>query len=89
VVAYIRKVVNETAGQLPKGSSVDQTQTMEASFSGLLFGLLGAVVLIDLLIVVNFQSWSDPFVTITALPRRAPASSGSCSPPRPRFRCRR
>ena len=41
---------------------------MESSFSGLLFGLLGAVVLIYLLIVVNFQSWSDPFVIITALP---------------------
>jgi multidrug efflux pump subunit AcrB len=41
---------------------------MESAFSGLLFGLLGAVVLIYLLIVVNFQSWSDPFVIITALP---------------------
>jgi len=43
-------------------------QTMNSAFSGLLFGLLGAVVLIYLLIVVNFQSWSDPFVIITALP---------------------
>jgi multidrug efflux pump subunit AcrB len=41
---------------------------MDAAFSGLLFGLLAAVVLIYLLIVVNFQSWSDPFVIITALP---------------------
>ena len=41
---------------------------MESAFSGLLFGLLGAIVLIYLLIVVNFQSWSDPFVIITALP---------------------
>jgi multidrug efflux pump subunit AcrB len=41
---------------------------METSFSGLLFGLLGAIVLIYLLIVVNFQSWADPFVIITALP---------------------
>ena len=39
-----------------------------AAFSGLLFGLLGAIVLIYLLIVVNFQSWTDPFVIITALP---------------------
>jgi multidrug efflux pump subunit AcrB len=71
VAADIRKVVNETSGELPKGSSVvlvGQVQTMENSFSGLLFGLLGAVVLIYLLIVVNFQSWSDPFVIITALP---------------------
>ena len=41
---------------------------MNNSFSGLIFGLLGAVVLIYLLIVVNFQSWTDPFVIITALP---------------------
>ena len=45
-----------------------QVQTMNSAFSGLLFGLLGAIVLIYLLIVVNFQSWSDPFVIITALP---------------------
>ena len=41
---------------------------MKASFSGLLIGLLGAVVLVYLLIVVNFQSWLDPFIIITALP---------------------
>ncbi len=45
-----------------------QVQTMNSAFSGLLFGLLGAIVLIYLLIVVNFQSWADPFVIITALP---------------------
>jgi multidrug efflux pump subunit AcrB len=44
-----------------------QVKTMESAFSGLLFGLVGAIVLIYLLIVVNFQSWSDPFVIITAL----------------------
>jgi multidrug efflux pump subunit AcrB len=43
-------------------------QTMNSAFSGLLFGLLAAAVLIYLLIVVNFQSWSDPFVIISALP---------------------
>jgi multidrug efflux pump subunit AcrB len=41
---------------------------MNDAFTGLLFGLLGALVLIYLLIVVNFQSWSDPFVIVTALP---------------------
>jgi len=41
---------------------------MNSAFSSLLFGLLGAVVLIYLVIVVNFQSWLDPFVIITALP---------------------
>ena len=54
-----------------KGSSVvlrGQVKTMNSAFTGLLFGLLGAIVLIYLLIVVNFQSWSDPFVIITALP---------------------
>jgi multidrug efflux pump subunit AcrB len=45
-----------------------QTVTMNAAFSGLFLGLFGAILLIYLLIVVNFQSWLDPFVIITALP---------------------
>jgi len=45
-----------------------QVRTMNNAFSGLLFGLMGAIVLVYLLIVVNFQSWTDPFVIITALP---------------------
>src|SRR6202034_250125 len=45
-----------------------QVKTMNSSFSGLIFGLAFAVVLVYLLIVVNFQSWLDPFVIITALP---------------------
>ncbi|MGH8157536.1 MAG: efflux RND transporter permease subunit [Rhodanobacter sp.] len=71
VAADIQKVLDDHAKGLPKGSHVDllgQVQTMNSAFSGLLFGLLGAMVLIYLLIVVNFQSWSDPFVIITALP---------------------
>ena len=71
VAADIRRVIAETAGEVPKGSSVvllGQVRTMEQAFSGLLFGLLGAIVLIYLLIVVNFQSWSDPFVIVSALP---------------------
>jgi len=72
VAADIRAVVAELAPlQSPRIRSVKvqgQVKTMESAFSGLLFGLLGAVVLIYLLIVVNFQSWSDPFVIITALP---------------------
>jgi multidrug efflux pump subunit AcrB len=71
VAADVRAVIADTAKEVPKGSSVvllGQVQTMNSAFSGLLFGLLGAVVLIYLLIVVNFQSWSDPFVIITALP---------------------
>jgi multidrug efflux pump subunit AcrB len=71
VSADVRAAISDTAKDVPKGSSVvllGQVQTMNSSFSGLLFGLLAAVVLIYFLIVVNFQSWSDPFVIITALP---------------------
>src|SRR6266404_6238416 len=71
VAIDVQKVVDDLAGELPKGSTVallGQVQTMHRAFAGLLFGLLGAIVLIYLLIVVNFQSWSDPFVIITALP---------------------
>src|SRR6202043_2104851 len=56
---------------LPRGSHIEvrgQVQTMRASFRGLAYGLVGAIVLIYLLIVVNFQSWLDPFIIITALP---------------------
>jgi CzcA family heavy metal efflux pump len=71
VAGDIRRVIAATAGDVPKGSSVvllGQVRTMERAFTGLLFGLLAAIVLIYFLIVVNFQSWSDPFVIITALP---------------------
>jgi CzcA family heavy metal efflux pump len=56
---------------LPRGTTIvvrGQIETMQSSFFGLGFGLLGAIVLIYLLIVVNFQSWLDPFIIITALP---------------------
>ena len=71
VAADVRKILSETAAEVPKGSKVvlmGQVSTMEKSFSGLRFGLLGAIVLIYLLIAVNFQSWSDPLVIISALP---------------------
>jgi multidrug efflux pump subunit AcrB len=71
VAADIQKIITETAKDVPRGSSVvllGQVDTMNKAFAGLLFGLLGAVVLIYLLIVVNFQSWSDPFVIVMALP---------------------
>jgi multidrug efflux pump subunit AcrB len=64
-------VVDGHAKELPKGVQVillGQVRTMNDAFFGLLFGLLGAIVLIYLLIVVNFQSWGDPFVIVTALP---------------------
>jgi multidrug efflux pump subunit AcrB len=71
VAADVQKVIDETAKDTPKGAQVGllgQVKTMNSAFSGLLFGLLGAIVLIYLLIVVNFQSWGDPFVIVTALP---------------------
>jgi multidrug efflux pump subunit AcrB len=67
----IGALLRETAASVPKGGTVamlGQVQTMNGAFSGLLFGLIGAIVLIYLLIVVNFQSWADPFVIVSALP---------------------
>jgi CzcA family heavy metal efflux pump len=58
-------------GVLPRGTQMivrGQVQTMESSFAGLLIGLVMSIVLVYLLIVVNFQSWLDPFIIITALP---------------------
>jgi multidrug efflux pump subunit AcrB len=71
VAKDIRRAIADTAADVPKGSTVvllGQVRTMDRAFSGLMFGLLGAVVLIYFLIVVNFQSWSDPFVIVSALP---------------------
>jgi len=71
VTSDIRKIIAANDKDKPKGALVElvgQTATMNSAYSGLLFGLAGAIVLVYLLIVVNFQSWSDPFVIITALP---------------------
>ena len=71
VADEINKIIADTSKDVPKGSSViarGQMQTRESSFSGLYGGLLFAIVLVYLLIVVNFQSWTDPFIIITALP---------------------
>ncbi len=67
----IRDIVERNDKDKPKGVNVvlvGQTATMHSAYTGLLFGLLGAIVLVYLVIVVNFQSWSDPFIVITALP---------------------
>lgn len=67
----VRKVIAEFEKDLPKGSSIvlrGQVQTMRDSFTGLAWGMLGAIVLVYLLIVVNFQSWTDPLIIISALP---------------------
>jgi multidrug efflux pump subunit AcrB len=71
VVGSIQKALKTLEKDKPKGVTVTirgQYQTMNTSFTGLGFGLVGAVLLIYLLIVVNFQSWLDPFIIITALP---------------------
>ncbi|WPO98206.1 efflux RND transporter permease subunit [Pseudomonas sp. HR96] len=71
VAKDIQKAIDDTASLRPKGALISlhgQIDALHEAFSGLSFGLLGAVVLIYLLIVVNFQSWLDPFVIITALP---------------------
>jgi multidrug efflux pump subunit AcrB len=71
VSADIQKIIAKNDKDKPKGSIialVGQTATMNSAYSGLLFGLLGAIVLVYFVIVINFQSWQDPFIVITALP---------------------
>jgi CzcA family heavy metal efflux pump len=65
------KIIQEFKPQLPRGTQIvlrGQVSTMRSSFIGLSVGLLGAIVLVYLLIVINFQSWLDPFIIISALP---------------------
>jgi CzcA family heavy metal efflux pump len=71
VASDIMKALKPFQEHLPRGTRIvvrGQIDTMHSSFFGLGFGLLGAIVLVYLLIVVNFQSWLDPFIIITALP---------------------
>lgn len=71
VAADVQKIIDGMAGQRPRGTEVGlhgQIDALHVAFSGLGYGLLAAIVLIYLLIVINFQSWTDPFVIITALP---------------------
>jgi len=71
VSSQVIKLVNDIQKDLPRGSHTvirGQVQTMNSSFVGLGIGLVGAIILAYLLIVVNFQSWLDPFIIITALP---------------------
>jgi multidrug efflux pump subunit AcrB len=71
VAAEIRKVIQDTAPSVPKGATVTlrgQVSTMTSAYQQLFIGLAAAIVLIYLLIVVNFQSWIDPFVIVMALP---------------------
>jgi CzcA family heavy metal efflux pump len=71
VAADTRKVLASFDGSLPRGTHLvmrGQVATMRSSFIGLGAGLAGAILLVYLLIVINFQSWLDPFIIITALP---------------------
>jgi multidrug efflux pump subunit AcrB len=71
VASDINKIIDAARQQLPRGSRVvvrGQIQTMRSSYVGLLTGLAFSIVLVYLLIVVNFQSWLDPFIMISALP---------------------
>jgi multidrug efflux pump subunit AcrB len=67
----IERILHDTRKDLPRGSSAvlrGQVQTMTSTYSQLFFGLAAAIVVIYLVIVVNFQSWLDPFIIVTALP---------------------
>jgi multidrug efflux pump subunit AcrB len=78
VANRIQTVIKNSEAHLPPGAIVTvrgQVETMNTAFSGLFFGLAEAIVLIYLLIVVNFHSWSDPFVIVMALPA---ALAGIC-----------
>src|SRR5579862_8239603 len=71
VAKEINKIISENKKDLPRGSQIivrGQIDTMRSSYVGLLGGLVFAIVLVYLLIVVNFQSWLDPFIIISALP---------------------
>jgi multidrug efflux pump subunit AcrB len=71
VSSAVQKIVDGLGKDVPKGSDVSvlgQVTTMKSSFQGLAGGLVGAIVLVYLLMVVNFQSWSEPFIIIMALP---------------------
>ncbi len=71
VLRDIKPLITQAEKELPRGSYITlrgQAETMRSSFIGLGVGLVGAIALIYLLLVVNFQSWLDPFIIITALP---------------------
>jgi multidrug efflux pump subunit AcrB len=71
VTRKVETIVDENRNNLPRGSHFilrGQSETMRSSYIGLLAGLAVSILLVYLLIVVNFQSWVDPFVIIAALP---------------------
>jgi multidrug efflux pump subunit AcrB len=71
VMSDIYPIIDRYRAKLPRGSFIEvrgQVETMRTGYQGLGYGLFGALVLIYLLLVVNFQSWRDPFIILMALP---------------------
>jgi len=71
VASGIRAQIKKLNGKLPRGTRVllrGQVETMLQSYTGLAIGLVGAILLVYLLMVINFQTWTDPFIIIAALP---------------------
>jgi len=71
VGSEVEKIIDQERAHLPRGTTLDmrgQYETMQSSFFRLGLGMLVAVVLVYLLMCVNFQSWLDPFIILTALP---------------------
>jgi len=71
VLEETEQVIHSMESELPRGATIEirgQAEVMRAALREMLFGLIAAVVLVYLLLVVNFQSWLDPFIIITALP---------------------
>jgi multidrug efflux pump subunit AcrB len=78
VANEVQRIIADASKNLPRGSRIvtrGQVATMQSSFTGLFYGLAFAVALVYLLLVVNFQSWTEAFIIITALPA---ALAGIC-----------
>ncbi|MBV9672169.1 MAG: efflux RND transporter permease subunit [Verrucomicrobia bacterium] len=71
VSEQVQRLVDAARQELPQGSLIavrGQTKTMQASFAGLYWGLGFSIILVYLLVVVNFQSWTEPLIIVSALP---------------------
>jgi multidrug efflux pump subunit AcrB len=71
VAAQVDKVIAEYTPKLPTGSYIDtrgQVETMRSSFVGMSYGLIFAIILVYFVMVINFQSWTDPFIILMAVP---------------------
>ncbi len=92
VAADVLRVIDEARADAPRGTQIilrGQAETMNSAYSQLYAGLAFAIVLIYLLIVINFQSWTDPFVIVSALPAALAGVTGCCSQPIRPFPSRR